>query len=120
MDPREKNRLFQAGIEAFNTLHFFEAHEHWEEVWLRTPLPEKLYLQGLIQIAAAFHHRSQSNLDGAKSLLRAGLIKLEPCPATQFGIDVQSLREAARGWLIALDEGVVSQEFPLPRVLSCP
>jgi len=32
-----------------------------EEVWLETVNPEKMFLQGLIQVAAAFHHHSRAN-----------------------------------------------------------
>ena len=65
MDTREKDRLFRQGLEAFNSSRFFQAHEHWEEVWLETPEPEKTFLQGLIQIAAGFHHYSRNNRPGS-------------------------------------------------------
>ncbi len=67
--------LFARGIELFNTRYFFEAHEAWEEIWLHTEPPEKTFLQGLIQVTAAFHHHSRENLRGTKSLLRAGLLQ---------------------------------------------
>ncbi len=64
MDSSRNDRLFQKGLDAFNSAHFYDAHEHWEEVWLETPNPEKLFLQGLIQVAAAFHHYSRDNSAG--------------------------------------------------------
>ena len=45
-----------AGLRCFHSGAFFEAHEHWESVWLAAQEPEKTFLQGLIQIAAAFYH----------------------------------------------------------------
>src|SRR5271166_2458385 len=72
MDHHAKDRLFQKGLEAFNSAHFYDAHEHWEEVWLETQNPEKMFLQGLIQVAAAFHHHSRSNRQGTQNLLLAG------------------------------------------------
>ncbi len=71
---------FRRGIEQFNAGHFFEAHETWEEVWLHSPEPDKTFLQGIIQIAAAFHHRSRGNDRGTPTLLQAGLKRLARFP----------------------------------------
>ena len=61
MNSREKDEKFQRGILHFNAQEFFEAHEVWEEVWLVEAEPEKTFLQGIIQIAAAFHHYLREN-----------------------------------------------------------
>jgi uncharacterized protein len=50
---------------------FFEAHEHWESVWLTAQGPEKTFLQALIQVAASFHHFHRGNRLGSVSLLRS-------------------------------------------------
>lgn len=86
----------QRGIELFNAGQFFEAHEAWEEVWLAEREPEKTFLQGLIQIAAAFHHRQRGNREGMESLLKAGLAKLSRFPDSHRGIAVERLREDAK------------------------
>jgi predicted metal-dependent hydrolase len=70
MNSREKDEKFQRGILHFNAQEFFEAHEVWEEVWLVEAEPEKTFLQGIIQIAAAFHHYGRENSDGAESCRR--------------------------------------------------
>jgi uncharacterized protein len=112
--------LFARGIELFNTRYFFEAHEAWEEIWLHTPPPEKIFLQGLIQVTAAFHHHSRENLRGTKSLLRAGLLKLEDFPPHHQGLNIEKLRQVARRWLSALD-GAESISWPaLPRIAPAP
>jgi uncharacterized protein len=116
MDPHEKDRLYQKGLEAFNSAHFYDAHEHWEEVWLETPNPDKMFLQGLIQVAAAFHHYSRANLLGTRKLLRAGLLKLDRFPEDHGGLEIEALREAVRGWLIALDAGEISESRKTPRI----
>lgn len=103
MDSHAKGRLYQRGLEAFNSGHFYEAHELWEEVWLETPNPDKKFLQGLIQVAAAFHHYSRANLAGTRNLLHAGLLKLDCFPAIHGALAIEALREAVRGWLIAID-----------------
>ncbi len=107
---------FQEGIAHFNRGEYFEAHESWEEVWLKAAEPEKTFLQGIIQIAAAFHHYNRKNLRGAKSLLRAGLAKLERFPARRRGIALESLREAVRRWLASLDAGKAPPLQRIPRI----
>jgi predicted metal-dependent hydrolase len=71
MKSKEKLEKFERGLEHFNARQFFEAHEVWEEVWLVEDEPEKTFLQGIIQIAAAFHHYRRGNSDGAETLLAA-------------------------------------------------
>ena len=68
----KESEKFGRGLAHFNAREFFEAHEAWEELWLVEAEPEKTFLQGLIQLAAAFHHYGRGNLRGARSLLAAG------------------------------------------------
>jgi predicted metal-dependent hydrolase len=116
MDSHEKDRLYQKGLEAFNSAHFYDAHEHWEEVWLETPHPDKLFLQGLIQVAAAFHHYSRANVPGTRNLLRAGLLKLDCFPENHGGLEIEALRDAVRGWLAALEAGEILETRKPPRI----
>src|SRR5712691_6228350 len=118
MDQRKKNRLFQQGLEAFNSAQFFEAHEHWEEVWLETPTPDKKFLQGLIQVAAAFHHYTRENRRGTQTLLEAGLTKLEPFPSVHWGLEIAPLRESVRRWLVALAAEDAPNPDSIPRIHS--
>ena len=87
------------GIILFNSAEFFKAHEVWEELWLTARETDKLFLQGMIQLAAAFHHYTRGNLQGTKSLLEAGLGKLRKFPNEYRGANLNSLREAADVWL---------------------
>lgn len=103
-EPKNQ-KAFRLGIEAFNTGRFFEAHEAWEEIWLRSPEPEKTFLQGIIQIAAAFHHHSRGNLRGTRTLLEAGLRRTERFPDAYQGIDLAGLRSEAMKWAAALASG---------------
>lgn len=118
MDPNEKNRLYQKGLEAFNSGQFFEAHELWEDVWRATLGPDKRFLQGLIQIAAGFHHCSRANLVGARKLLQAGLLKLEDVPEVHGGLEIEALRCAVRNWLAATASGSLetAQGTPPPKI----
>ncbi len=99
MNSHDKDRLFRKGLEAFNSGHFYDAHEHWEEVWLEALDPEKMFLQGLIQVAAAFHHYSRANRQGTQNLLQAGLAKIERFPHAHRGLELEPLRVAVRRWL---------------------
>ena len=117
MDNHEENRLFRKGLEAFNSGHFYDAHEHWEEVWLETPNPEKMFLQGLIQVAAAFHHYSRSNRQGTENLLLAGLAKIERFPHPHRGLELEPLRVAVRRWLAALKVGESPAKSEIPRIV---
>lgn len=48
------------GLRLYHGGEFFAAHEAWESVWLESPEPEKMFLQGLIQVTAAFHQPNVS------------------------------------------------------------
>lgn len=90
------------GLRCYRAEQFFLAHEHWEAIWLRCQDPEKAFLQGLIQIAAAFHHLQRNNLIGSASLLQGALKRLDPLPDHFGGVAVGPLRESVRHWLHAL------------------
>lgn len=72
------------GLRLYESGEFFTAHEAWESVWLRVPEPEKTFLQGLIQVTAAFHHLQRDNPLGTLLLLQAALRRLERYPE-EFG-----------------------------------
>lgn len=105
MNSREKEEKFQRGILHFNAQEFFEAHEVWEEIWLVEADPEKTFLQGIIQIAAAFHHYGRKNSDGAESLLAAGIVKLSRFPRDHRGLEIGDLRTAAKRWARSIGKG---------------
>ncbi len=102
---KEAEEKFRKGLQQFNRGRFFDAHETWEEIWLASPEPEKAFLQGIIQVAAAFHHYARGNRAGTQSLLEAGLKKLERFPKNHRGLQLEELRAAARLWIDALAAG---------------
>jgi uncharacterized protein len=104
MESSEKEEKFERGLAHFNAREFFEAHEVWEEVWLVEAEPEKTFLQGIIQIAAAFHHYRRGNTEGAETLLAAGIVKISRFPADHRGLAILDLREEAKWWARALGE----------------
>jgi predicted metal-dependent hydrolase len=116
MKSSEKEEKFERGLRHFNAREFFEAHEVWEEVWLKEGEPEKTFLQGIIQIAAAFHHYRRGNTDGAETLLAAGIVKISRFPADHRGLAILDLREEAKSWARALGEMRRPGDEQLPRI----
>jgi uncharacterized protein len=114
-----ESQIFQQGIDHFNARRFFEAHEVWEELWLRAPEPEKNFLQGLIQLAAGWHHYLRGNSSGAESLLAAGVVKLSRCPETHRGLRVGELVTRAKHWARMLGEGNDPGSDRLPLLKPC-
>lgn len=100
------------GLHCYRTSRFFDAHEHWESVWLASAEPEKTFLQAIIQVAAAFHHLEKGNRPGAVSLLGRALSRLDDYP-DEFGeMDLARLRESLREWRLRLGDGGPVPEIP--------
>lgn len=115
--PKEQVReKFHNGVILFNSAEFFKAHEVWEEIWLLAAEPDKTFLQGLIQLAAAFHHYSRGNRTGAHSLATASLEKLEKFPEDYYGIQLNRLRFSAREWLAAPANRPACVPVPAPTI----
>ena len=109
-------RDLREGLCCFHSGAFFEAHEHWETVWLAAQEPEKTFLQGLIQVAASFHHFQRGNYGGTISLLRSALRRLDAYPEAFAGLAVAPLRATIRLWLDALETPIRSPLPPLPKL----
>lgn len=92
----EKNYL--KGIEHFNRGEFFECHEVLEALWMAEPGPDKLFYQGLIQVAVAFYHLLNDNYRGAAVLLREGAGKLRHYLPVHKGIDLEKFLAALEPW----------------------
>ncbi|HEY2109861.1 MAG TPA: DUF309 domain-containing protein [Candidatus Acidoferrales bacterium] len=116
MKSTERKKKFEEGLAHFNARKFFEAHEFWEEIWLVEPEPEKTFLQGLIQVTAAFHHRERGNPEGVELLLAAGIVKLLRFPEDHHGLAIGELRENAKRWARAVGMGDDLGEKALPKL----
>jgi uncharacterized protein len=75
-----------------------------------------MFLQGLIQVTAAFHHLQRNNPAGTRRLLQRALARLEPYPASFGSISVALLRDDMREWLEALEMGAPAPQFGCPRI----
>ena len=113
-------KFFLEGIEHFNSRKFWEAHEAWETLWLEAPSDLEQFLQGLIQIAAAYHHIQRGTLRGAPRLFAAALRRLEPFPMLCCGVDRTEVDAAAHRhwkWLESAPESPLDGgEYPQLRV----
>jgi uncharacterized protein len=104
------------GLRLYNAREFFTAHEAWESVWLVSPEPEKTFLQGLIQVTAAFHHLQRNNPLGTVLLLQAALRRLDRYPESFGGISVAVLCDDIRERLQSLEAGEADPQVPSPRI----
>ena len=95
MTHDEFRHAFLEGVHHFNTLEFWEAHESWEALWLESETDLVEFLQGLIQLAAAYHHMKRGTFRGGVRLFDAALRRLAPFPLVFCGIDRTAAAEAA-------------------------
>jgi predicted metal-dependent hydrolase len=97
MPAGAREAAFEAGLAAYASGDFFEAHELLEPAWMGTAdLPERELIQGLIKLAAAFVHDARSNAAGIEKNLRGARERLSNAgPAGPgAGIDVLALLSA--------------------------
>ncbi|HYH06531.1 MAG TPA: DUF309 domain-containing protein [Thermoanaerobaculia bacterium] len=102
------------GIDLFNAHQFWHAHEAWEVHWLVAQGEAREFLQGLIQLAAAYHHVQRGTFRGGLRLFDAALRRLERFPAGYAGIHREEAVEfaARHRERIARGEKIDASEFP--------
>ena len=106
------------GADLFNRGLHWEAHEAWEELWLELEDEPKLFVQGLIQVAAAGHKAFvQHQSRGCVKLLTSALEKLESAPADFLGIETGSFLAAVRRMLVEAERWNDGQIAGLHRTL---
>jgi len=110
------HETFKRGIDLFNRAHFFDAHEALEDVW--RPLPRdqpsrrhlRLHVQGMVQLAVAFHHASTGNYVGARSVLERAIRNLSGADSSFPEVDFDRLRAELMPWHKYLDDAVSPDE----------
>src|SRR5664279_3557103 len=107
------------GLRLYEADEFFAAHEAWEGVWLGAQEPDKTFLQGLIQVTAAFYHLQRNNPLGSARLLQAALRRLERYPVGFGGISVTLLCDDIREWLLAIEAGEPAAQLDSVRIRPC-
>ena len=81
-------------VSLFNRRYYWETHEVLEHVWMDESGPRKLFLQGLIQAAAALYHVLGANPKGCIKLAHDAAEKLSKFAPTQEGIPLIGLIES--------------------------
>jgi len=113
--------LDRALVEAarlFRARRFYEVHEVLEDVWRTLTGDRRVFVQGLIQIAAGFHHLARGKPRSAATLFARGRAKLSAHAAETCGLDVTALLTDLRPWEAAAAAGDVWDESrALPRFL---
>lgn len=99
-----RRNLFRRGVALFNHGHFFDAHEVLEDVWCSLPRDSpsgrqlRLHVQGMVQLAVAFHHESTGNLVGARSVLERAIRNLNGADIAFPDLDLERLRADLKPW----------------------
>ena len=111
-----QQQRFREGIALFNRGEFFECHEVLEAVWLEASGDDRLFLQGLIQVAVAFHHLRRGNFAGSHRLLRAGVDKLSRFTAESSPINTAEVLQILAPLPDQIEAGQLPQDFPAPEL----
>ncbi len=109
---------FNRGLDLFNRALFFDAHEVLEDVWRSLPHDRpsrrhlRLHVQGMVQLAVAFHHESTGNHVGARSVLERALRNLNGADSSFPDLDFDRLRIELELWRRYLDhfEGAAKKD----------
>jgi len=114
-------RHFRHALALFSSAQFFEAHEALEDTWREASphSPMRRHLQGLVQVAVAFHHQSTGNRVGARSVLARALRNLRGAEASFPDLELEQLRAQLAAWreFLAIDDPG-GQTPPLPKIAS--
>jgi predicted metal-dependent hydrolase len=110
---------FNRGLGLFNRAHFFDAHEVLEDVWRALPRDIssarhlRLHVQGMVQLAVAFHHQSKGNHVGARSVLERAVRNISGADSSFPDLDLDRLRADLGLWRQHLDhsEGASAREL---------
>lgn len=102
-----------AAIALWNERLFFEVHEVLEAVWKTASGATRQALQGVIQIAVAYHHLAHGNLRGARTLLSEGRARIVGARETRLDpIDLDDLLASTASWEAALAGRATLPEHP--------
>ena len=102
------------GVSLFNAEKFWHAHEAWERDWLVASGDEKIFLQALIQFAAAYHHVQRGTFRGAIRLFDSALSKIAATSVHIEGLDCTEVVATAQKHRRALAESghIAGGELP--------
>lgn len=125
LDDRTVQGLFDRAVAHFNARAYWEAHEDWETLWHEAENERRLWLQGMIQIAAALFHYERGRTErGFSKLIQGGWEKARPYEGDVHGIRFDAFLEEVRPWrvhgeAVGAGERTLREGAPptLPRIL---
>ncbi|WP_269624648.1 DUF309 domain-containing protein [Prochlorococcus marinus] len=82
---------FEIGMNLFNSCQWYKSHDVFEEIWHETGGPERMILQGILQVAVAQVHLENRNLNGATILYGEALGRLKRFHLANYGLDIEGL-----------------------------
>lgn len=106
------------GIRLFNETKFFECHEVLEEFYQETDDAHKPFLEGLIELAAAFRLFCDfGEVKGPVRMIYQALIRFENYRPAFLQIHVAELHQAAEAWAKAADApGAMPSASGIPKI----
>jgi uncharacterized protein len=118
LSTRRRAQLAARGAALFDGGRYFAAHECWEAIWRSTePAPRDLW-QGLVQLAAAFHHLTvRHRADVAARVLAKARRRLAAVPRSlpvdDCPVDLETLAKRLEEWSGWLERPTPEEPSPL-------
>jgi uncharacterized protein len=105
------------GIELFNEGRFFESHEILEQFYHQTELAHKPFVEGLIQLAAAFRlYTDFGEIKGPVRMIHQALIRFENYQPSYLEIHVRNLSESMEAWAEKAADAVGGSPLSIPKI----
>ena len=102
-------RRLQEGAVCFDARRFWAAHEAWEDGWRGYAGPDRSFLKGLIQLAAAGYHLQRGRRSAAMAVLERAPRNLAVDPSN-WPFDVGHMLTVCA----ALSQGCRRPQLPAP------
>lgn len=103
-EPDDPDHALEIAVALWSQQRFFEAHEVLEDVWNAAAEGDRLFWQGIIQVAVGCCHHQRGNVAGCVALFRRAADKLAGYPDVYRGVDVEQLRVFAEGAAEAVED----------------
>jgi predicted metal-dependent hydrolase len=105
------------GLRLFNEGRFFESHESLEQFHHQTEASHKPFVEGLIQLAAAFRlYTDFGEVKGPVRMIHQALIRFENYQPSYLEIRVRDLSESMEAWAEKAAEAGDSSSLPTPKI----
>lgn len=106
------------GIRLFNQQHFFASHEVLESLYQDTEAENKPFLEGLIQLAAAFRMFVDfGEVKGPVRMIYQALIRFENFQPAFLQVKVNELCQASEAWAKAAEvAGAMPSNASIPQI----